>query len=177
MVAAARRAAQGRAQRAAHHDGRCRLRRAEHVRRRHPDPGPGSHREERAALHAVSLHVAVLTDAGGVDHGPQSSRGRLWRRGRSGNRVPRLRLDHQEGNRHHRHHPEGERVRDLVVRQEPQHALLPGEPGRAVRSMADRHGLRVLLRLRRRRHQPVGSRTCSAIRRPSTPSRAIPAGI
>ena len=31
------------------------------------------------------------------------------------------------------------------------------EPGRAVRPVADRHGLRVLLRLRRRRHQPVGA--------------------
>ncbi len=31
------------------------------------------------------------------------------------------------------------------------------QPGRAVRPMADRHGLRVLLRLRRRRHEPVGA--------------------
>ena len=31
------------------------------------------------------------------------------------------------------------------------------QPGRAVRPMADRHGLRVFLRLRRRRHQPVGA--------------------
>ncbi len=32
-----------------------------------------------------------------------------------------------------------------------------GQPGRAVRPVADRHGLRVFLRLRRRRHQPVGA--------------------
>ena len=44
-----------------------------------------------------------------------------------------------------------------VVRQGPQHAGLRGEPGRAVRPVADRHGLRVLLRLRRRRRQPVGA--------------------
>ncbi len=50
-----------------------------------------------------------------------------------------------------------ERVRNLVVRQGPQHALLPVEPGRAVRTMAERHGLRVLLRLRRRRRQPVAA--------------------
>ena len=55
VVAAARRAAQGRAQRAADHDRRLRLRRAEHVRRRRPDAGTGSHREKRAALHASSI--------------------------------------------------------------------------------------------------------------------------
>ena len=32
-----------------------------------------------------------------------------------------------------------------------------GQPGRAVRPVADRHGLRVLLRLRRRRRQPVAA--------------------
>ncbi len=45
----------------------------------------------------------------------------------------------------------------VVVRQGPQHAGLRGQPGRAVRPVADRHGLRVLLRLRRRRRQPVGA--------------------
>ena len=39
LVAAARRAAERRAQRVAHHDGRCRLRRAGHFRRRHPHAG------------------------------------------------------------------------------------------------------------------------------------------
>ena len=63
----------------------------------------------------------------------------------------------QEGERHHRRNPEGERIRDLVVRQGPQHALLSGDPGRAVRPMAERDGLRVFLRLRRRRHQPVAA--------------------
>ena len=56
----------------------------------------------------------------------------LWRRGRSGDGVSGVRFGHQEGCRHDRHDPEGERLRDVVVRQEPQHALLPGEPGRAV---------------------------------------------
>ncbi len=157
VVGAARRAAEGRAQRAAHHDGRLRLRRAEHVRRRHSDPGAGSHREERAALHEFPLHVALLADARGVDHRPQPSRRRLWRGGRNRDGVPGLRLGHPERERHHRYNPEGERLRDLVVRQGPQHALLSGDPGRAVRPVAERHGLRVLLRLRRRRHQPVAT--------------------
>ena len=41
VVAAARRAAQGRAQRAAHHDRRPGLWRQQHVRRRNPDAGAG----------------------------------------------------------------------------------------------------------------------------------------
>ena len=44
-----------------------------------------------------------------------------------------------------------------LVRQGPQHADLPGQPGRALHPVADRHGLRLLLRLRRRRRQPVGA--------------------
>ena len=50
VVGAAHRAAQGSAQHPAHHDRRLRLRRAEHLRRRHPDADDGSHREERSAL-------------------------------------------------------------------------------------------------------------------------------
>ena len=52
---------------------------------------------------------------------------------------------------------QGQRLCDLVVRQEPQHAVLSGEPGRAVRPMADRDGLRVFLWVRRRRHEPVAA--------------------
>ena len=45
----------------------------------------------------------------------------------------------------------------VVVRQGPQYALLPVEPGRAVQSMAERNGLRLFLRLRRWRRQPVAT--------------------
>ena len=62
-----------------------------------------------------------------------------------------------QGHGDDRQDPEGQRLPHLVVRQEPQHAGLPGEPGRAVRPVADRHGLRVLLRLHRRRHEPVAA--------------------
>ena len=47
--------------------------------------------------------------------------------------------------------------RHLLVRQGPQHADLHRQPGRAVRPVAHRHGLRILLRLRRRGHQPVAA--------------------
>ena len=43
--------------------------------------------------------------------------------------------------RHHRHDPQGERLRHVVVRQEPQHALVSVESGWAVQSMAERNGL------------------------------------
>ena len=122
-----------------------------------PHSGLGSHREKRAAVHPFPFHVALLTHARGVDHRTQPPRGRLWGCWRSGDGIPGLRFDHQEGYRHHRRDPEGERIRNRVVRQGPQHALLPGEPGRAVRSMASRDGLRVFLRLRRRRYQPVAA--------------------
>ena len=71
--------------------------------------------------------------------------------------VPGLRLDHPHREGHHRYHPEGERLRNLVVRQGPQHAVLREQPGRAVRSMAQRYGLRLFLRLCRRRRQPVAT--------------------
>ena len=79
LVAAARRAAQGRAQRAAHHDRRPGLWRQRHVRRRHPDAGAGPDRQGGAALHAVPLHRALLADAGSADHRPQPPLGRLRR--------------------------------------------------------------------------------------------------
>ena len=157
LVGATRRAAERRAQRAADHDRRQRVRRAGHLRRRRSDTGAGSHREERAALHELPLHVAVLAVARGLDHRAQPPRRRLRRGGRDRDGVPGLQLGHPEGERHHRRHPEGQRVRDLVVRQESQHALLSGDPGRALRPVAERHGLRVLLRLRRRRRQPVAA--------------------
>ena len=131
--------------------------RAVHLRRRHPDAGARPHRQRRPALHQLPLDLAVLADAGGADHRPQPSLGRLRRRLRAVDRLPRLQQHHRQGQRHHRPHPARERLPHLVVRQGPQHADLPGEPGRTVRPVADRHGLRVFLRLRRRRHQPVGA--------------------
>ena len=157
LVAAARGAAQGRAQRAVDHDRRRRLRRAEHLRRRHPNAGAGPHRQGGPALHAVPFHRALLADARGADHRPQPSLGGLRRGLGAVHRVPRLQQHHPQGQGHHRPHPQGQRLRHLVVRQGPQHADLHRQPGRTVRPMADRHGLRVFLRVCRRRHQPVGA--------------------
>ena len=79
LVAAARRAAQGRAQCAADHDRRPGLRRQQHVRRDHPDAGAGPHRKCGTAIHAVPFHGALLAHARRADHRPQPSRGRLRR--------------------------------------------------------------------------------------------------
>ena len=122
-------------------------------------PTPAMDRIARAwtALHEFPFDLTLLADTCGADHGPQPSLGRLRRGRRNRDRLPGLRLDHSDRERHHRHDPEGERLRHLVVRQGPQHALLPVEPGRAVRSMAERNGLRLFLRLRRRRREPVAT--------------------
>ena len=157
LVGAARRAAEGRAERAADHHRRRRLRRAEHVRRRHPDADHGSHRERRPALQPDVLHRAVLADARRADHRAQPSFGRVRRDLRAVDRLPRLQQHHRKGQGDDRPDPARQRLRDLLVRQEPQHAGLRGQPGRAVRPVADRHGLRILLRLRRRRRQPVAA--------------------
>ena len=54
LVGAAHRAAQGGAQRPADHHRRLRLRRAEHLRRRHPDADDGSHRARAACATTTS---------------------------------------------------------------------------------------------------------------------------
>ena len=90
LVAAARGAAEGRAQRAADHDRRLGLRRAQHLRRRGADTGAGPHRQERAALHQLPFHLAVLADARRADHRPQPPRGRLRRGRRDRHRLSRL---------------------------------------------------------------------------------------
>ena len=59
--AAARRAAEGRAQRVAHHDGRCRFCRAVHFRRRHPYTGAGSHRRSRGCATPISTPRALCS--------------------------------------------------------------------------------------------------------------------
>ncbi len=122
-----------------------------------PDAGARPDRNERAALHEFPFDRAVLADARRADHRPQPSLGRLRRDRRAGDRLSRLRQRHHQGQGHDRPDPDGQRLPHRLVRQEPQHAGISGEPGRALRSMADRHGLRIFLRLHGRRHQPVGA--------------------
>ena len=129
VLAAARRAAQGRAQRASHHDRRPGLRRVGHLRRRHPDAGAGPDRQGGASLHAVPLHLAVLADASGADHRAQPSLRGLRRDRRDVHGLSGLRRRHRTEQRDRRRDPQRERLRDVVVRQESQHAKLPIQPG------------------------------------------------
>ena len=69
--------------------------------------------------------------------------------------YPGLRLGHRPGERHDRNHSSRQRIRHFVVRQEPQHAHVSVQRGRALRSVAGRHGIPVLLRVHGRRDRPV----------------------
>ena len=75
LVGAARRAAEGCAQRFAHHDRRCRFCRAVHFWRGYPNTSARPYRRGGAALHEFPLHIALLADAGGDYHGTQPSLG------------------------------------------------------------------------------------------------------
>ena len=57
--------------------------------------------------------------------------------------------------RHDRRGAAAERLHDRLDRQEPQHADLGDERRRPVRPLGQRPGLRLLLRLQRRRHEPL----------------------
>ena len=113
--------------------------------------------ERRPALHAVSHHVALLADACRAHHGQEPSLGRLRRHQRSVHRLSRLRQHHHQGQGDDRPDPQGERLCHVLVRQKPQHAGIRDQPGRSLRPMAERHGLRVFLRLQQRRDQSVAA--------------------
>ena len=156
-VARPNRATQGRAQHPVDHDRRCRFRRTVDLRRRDTDSDARPARRQRAAVHELPHDVAMLADPRGAAHGTQPPFGRFRRHLGTRNRVSGLQQRHGAGERDRRTHPEGQRLPDIVVRQEPQHAGVRDQPRRAVRPVADRHGFRLLLRVQRRRRQPVGA--------------------
>ena len=157
LVGTARRSAEGRAERAAHHHRRRWLRRAQHLRRRDSDADDGPHRERGPALQPGLFHRALLAHARRADHRAQPPLGRLRRDLRAVDGLSRLQQHYRQGQGDDRAHPARQRLQHLMVRQGPQHARVRCQPGWALRPVADRHGLRVLLRLRRRRRQPVGA--------------------
>ena len=122
-----------------------------------PTPTMDRIAQGRPALQSDVLDRAVLADARRADHRAQPSFGRLRRDLGAVDGLPRLQQHHRQGQGDDRAHPARQRLRHVVVRQGPQYAGIRREPGRAVRPVADRHGLRVLLRLRRRRRQPVAA--------------------
>ena len=95
----------------------------------------------------------------------------------SRDRLPRLQQRHRQGQRHDWPHSPRERLQDLVVRQEPQHAGLSDQPGGAVRPVADRHGLLSTSTASWAATPTSGRRArCSATPRISSPSSASRSG-
>ena len=150
-------AAEGRAQCAHRAPRRRRLRRVERVR--WPDPhadrrAPG---QERPEVQPLPHDGAVLADAAGAADRPQSPlrqhgrhlRDRDRRRRATASVLPKNKAPLADD-------AQAQRLLDGAVRQVPRSAGLGDEPDGAVRPVADgRRRLRVLLRLHRRRDQPV----------------------
>ncbi len=152
-----RAAAEGLAQRAGDPHRRRRLRRDQRVRRSVPDPELREAREGRVEVHALPYDGAVLADAAGAAHRPQSPLGRHGRHHRDRDRRARLQLGAAQHQGAAGADAQAERLFDRAVRQVPRSAGLADQPGGAVQRVADRRRrLRVLLRLHRRREQPVG---------------------
>ena len=149
-------AAGGRAERPDRPDRRRRLRRVERVRRPVPDADGRAPGRRRAEVHALPHDGAVLADARGAAVGPQPPHGRHGRDHRDRDLGAGLQLGPPEHVRAAGGDPEAQRLRDRAVRQVPRGAGVGDEPGRA-RSTAGRarRRLRVLLRLHRRRDEPV----------------------
>ena len=109
-----------------------------------------------AEVHALPHHRAVLADPRGAALGPQSPLG--WDGRDHGDRDvgAGLQLDAPEHVRAAGGDAQAQRLRDGAVRQVPRGAGVGDEPARPVRQLAERRGrVRVLLRLHRRRDQPV----------------------
>ena len=135
---------------------RRRLRGIERVRWAVRDAGRGAARGGRAEVHPVPHHGAVRADAAGVAHRPQPPLGGDGLHHRARDVGAGLQRDPAQHGGAAGRDPQAERLLDVAVRQVPRGAGAPDEPDGAVRRVADRwRRLRVLLRLHRRRDQPV----------------------
>ncbi len=148
--------ARRRAERAAGAHRRRRVRQPEHLRRPDPDAELHADRRGRPALQPVPRHRAVLAHAGGAADRAEQPRGRVRLGRRVRGRVPRLLRDPAAGLRAAASDPAGQRLQHGGLRQVAPDARRPAGPGRAVRPVAERVGLRLLLRVPRRRLEPVG---------------------
>ena len=149
-------AARWRAERPARAHRRRRLRQPEHVRR--PDPDAELHPDGRGRrpLQPLPRHGHLLADAGGPAHRPQQPRRRLRLRRRVRRRLPGLLRHAAPRLRAAAADPARQRLHHGRVRQVAPDTRRPAGSGRTVRPLADRLGLRVLLRLPRRRRRAVG---------------------
>ena len=148
----------GCAQRPGDHARRRRVRVVVHLRRagQHTDLRPA--RRGRPALHPVPHHRAVLADPAGVADRPQPPLRRHGRDHRDRHVGTRLQLRAPEEQVAAGRDPEAQRLLHRPVRQVPRGAGVGDQPDGTVHRLAHRRRrLRALLRLRRRRDQPVGA--------------------
>ena len=149
-------AAGRRPERAARPHRRRGLREPGHVRRPHQHAELHAHGRGGPSVQPVPRHGTVLADPGGAADRPQQPRRRLRLDRRVRRRVPGLLRDAATGLRSAAPDPPGQRLQHGRVRQVAPDARRPAGSGRTVRPLAERLGLRLLLRLPRRRREPVG---------------------
>ena len=146
----------GRAERAHRAPRRHRLRCIERVRRAVPDAERRAAGGERPEVLALPHHRAVLADASRAPVRPQPPHRRHGRHHRDRHLGAGIQLVAAEHLRAARRDVAAERLLDRAVRQVPRGAGVGDEPDGAVRPLApSRRRLRVLLRLHRRRDEPV----------------------
>ena len=135
-----------------------RLRRVERLRRPDPHADRRAAGEERPQVQPLPHDGAVLADAPGAADRAQSPLGQHGRHLRDRDLGAGLHLGAAEEQGAARHDAQAQWLLDGAVRQVPRSAGLGDEPDGAVRPVADRRRrVRVLLRLHRRRDQPVVS--------------------
>ena len=136
---------------------RCRFREPEYVRRPDPDPELHPRRRRGSALQPVPCHGVVLPDACSAPDWSQQPRGRLRVDRRVRGWVPGLLRDSSPRLRAVAPHSSRQRLQHGRVRQMAPDSRRSARSGRPVRSVAERLGLRLLLRDSRRRFESVGS--------------------
>ncbi len=150
--------AAGRAQRADRPDRRRGLRRIQHIRRTLSDSDARQVGRGRPALHALPHDGHLLSDAPGAVDRTQPPLGRHGRHHRDRDRCAGLLLGAAQLDGAAGGDAQAQRLLHGPVRQEPRGPGLADEPGRPLRRLAHgRRRLRVLLRLPRRRGEPVVS--------------------
>ena len=147
----------GRAERRHRADRRHGLRRAEHLRR------PGSHADarpagpERASVQQLPHHRAVLADAGRAEVRPEPPHREHGVHHGNGHRDARLHRPDSEHDGAAGRDAAPERVFHRRVRQVARDGHVGSQHRRPVRPLAAAAGVRQVLRVLRRRDQPVGA--------------------
>ncbi len=157
-VAAAGPGGAGFAERAVHRPGRHRVRAARLLRQPDRHPAPRLARGRRPALQPHAHDGALLAVALLRDHRPQPPLQRDGRDHRARHRLPGLRRQHPVRERVPVRDAAAARLQHLHDRQVAPDAVGAGVRRRSLRPLAAGPRLRPLLRLPRRRHQPVVSR-------------------